>query len=83
MMSQAAQTHLAGHMRPAGRVFETPDVHHVFVMNTGYERWSLLSRFQGSPVIKLTTKTFTILFIADISILDISHLISNPTSIKN
>jgi len=24
MMSRAAQTHLAGHMRPAGRVFETP-----------------------------------------------------------
>jgi len=23
MMSRAAQTHLAGHMRPAGRVFET------------------------------------------------------------
>ncbi len=24
MISRAAQTHLAGHMRPAGRVFETP-----------------------------------------------------------
>ncbi len=24
MMTRAAQTHLAGHMRPAGRVFETP-----------------------------------------------------------
>jgi len=24
MMSRAAQTHLAGHMRPTGRVFETP-----------------------------------------------------------
>jgi hypothetical protein len=24
MMSRASQTHLAGHMRPAGRVFETP-----------------------------------------------------------
>jgi len=28
MLSRAAQTHLAGHMRPAGRVFETPDVEH-------------------------------------------------------
>ncbi len=26
MMSRAAQTHLAGLMRPAGRVFETPDL---------------------------------------------------------
>jgi hypothetical protein len=26
MVSRAAQTHLAGHMRPAGRVFETPAV---------------------------------------------------------
>jgi len=26
MMSRAAQTHLASHMRPAGRVFETPDL---------------------------------------------------------
>jgi hypothetical protein len=25
-MSRAAQTHLAGHMRPAGRVFQTPDL---------------------------------------------------------
>jgi len=25
-MSRAAQTHLAGHMRPAGRVFETPAI---------------------------------------------------------
>ena len=24
MMTRAAQTHQAGHMRPAGRVFETP-----------------------------------------------------------
>jgi len=28
MMSRAAQTHLAGHMRPAGRVFETPALQH-------------------------------------------------------
>jgi len=27
MISRAAQTHMAGHMRPhAGRVFETPDL---------------------------------------------------------
>jgi hypothetical protein len=26
MMSRAAQTYLAGHMRSAGRVFETPDL---------------------------------------------------------
>jgi len=26
MLSRVAQTHLAGHMRPAGRVFETPAV---------------------------------------------------------
>ena len=26
MMSRAAQTHLAGHMRPAGLVFETPGI---------------------------------------------------------
>ncbi len=26
MMSRAAQTHLAGLMRPAGRVFETPGI---------------------------------------------------------
>jgi len=26
MMSRAAQTHLAGHIRPAGNVFETPDL---------------------------------------------------------
>jgi len=41
-------------------------VHHVFVMNTVYERWSLL-----------TTKTSAILFITDISILDISSIRSN------
>jgi len=38
-----------------------------------------LARYQGSPVIKLTTKTFAILFITDISILDISSIISNLT----
>ncbi len=26
MMTRAAQTHLAGHMRPAGCVFETPGI---------------------------------------------------------
>ena len=26
MMTRAAQTHQADHMRPAGRVFETPDL---------------------------------------------------------
>jgi len=31
MMSRAAQTHLAGHMRPAGRVFETPGLHQATV----------------------------------------------------
>jgi len=44
-------------------------VHHEFVMNTVY-----LARYQGSPVIKLTTKTFAILFITDISIIDISGI---------
>jgi len=29
MMSRAAQTHLAGHMWPAGRVFETPGLEQV------------------------------------------------------
>ena len=27
MMARAAQTHQAGHMRPAGRVFETPGLY--------------------------------------------------------
>jgi len=36
-------------------------------------------RYQGSPVIKLTRKTSAILFIADISILDISSIISYLT----
>ncbi len=31
MMSRAAQAHLAGHMRPAGRVFETPGLDNVFL----------------------------------------------------
>jgi len=31
MMSRAAQTHLAGHMRPAGRVFETPGLVNKFL----------------------------------------------------
>jgi len=38
-----------------------------------------LARYQGSPIINLTTKTSAILFITDISILDISSIISNPT----
>jgi len=38
-----------------------------------------LARYQGSPLIKLATKTFTILIITDISILDISSIISNLT----
>ncbi len=29
MISRAAQTHLAGHMGPAGRVFETPDIEYL------------------------------------------------------
>ncbi len=29
VMSRAAQTHLAGQMRPAGRVFETPGLDYV------------------------------------------------------
>jgi len=37
MMSRAAKTHLAGHMRPAGRVFETPGlvglISHLFVIS--------------------------------------------------
>jgi len=33
MMSRAAQTHLAGHMRPAGRVFETPGLDHIINKN--------------------------------------------------
>jgi len=38
MMSRAAQTHLVGHMRPAGRVFETPafDIVH-FVLEIDYK----------------------------------------------
>ena len=38
-----------------------------------------LARYQGSPIINLTTKTSAILFITDISILEISSIISNPT----
>jgi hypothetical protein len=38
-----------------------------------------LVRYQGSPVIKVATKTFAILFITDIPILDVSSIISNPT----
>jgi hypothetical protein len=30
MMSRAAETHLAGHMRPAGLVFETPGLVHIY-----------------------------------------------------
>jgi len=44
-------------------------VHHVFAMNTVYERWSLLGeipRFSGNKV-------------TDISILYISSIISHPT----
>jgi len=40
-----------------------------------------LVRYQGSPVIKLTTTTSAILFITDISILDISSIISNLTAL--
>jgi len=36
-MLRAAQTHLAGHMRPAGRVFETPALRH------GFHFWKYLS----------------------------------------
>jgi len=32
MMSWAAQTLLAGHMRPAGRVFETPVVEDAIIL---------------------------------------------------
>ncbi len=32
-MSRAAQTHLAGHMQPTGRVFETPDLDNVVLLN--------------------------------------------------
>ena len=32
MMTRAAQTHQAGHMRPAGRVFETPALNSVKVI---------------------------------------------------
>jgi len=32
MMSRAAQTHLAGLMRPAGRVFETPVLDYLSAM---------------------------------------------------
>jgi len=38
MMSLAAQTHLAGHMRPAGRVFETPVVEAVFVTKFAFNK---------------------------------------------
>ena len=37
------------------------------------------ARYQGSPVIKLPTKTSAILFITDISILDINIIISHLT----
>jgi len=40
-----------------------------------------LARYQGSPVIKLTTNTSSILpFITDIYILDFSSIISNLTN---
>jgi len=38
-----------------------------------------LARYRGSPVIKLTRKTSDVLFITDISILDISSIISHLT----
>ena len=42
MMTRAAQTHQAGHMRPAGRVFETPDLnevmHHQVRLNHSFLR---------------------------------------------
>jgi len=38
-----------------------------------------LARYQGSPVIKLTTKAFTIFIYHRHFIFDISHIISNLT----
>jgi len=37
MMTRAAQTHLAGHMRPAGRVFETPGIEHYTYLRPQFE----------------------------------------------
>jgi len=45
MMSQAAQTHLAGHMRPAGHVFETPGLEHKA------EKLGITSSFVLDPVL--------------------------------
>jgi len=54
-------------------------VHHVFVMNTGYERWSLLGEIPRFSSNKVNNKDIRHFFITDISILDISHIISNLT----
>jgi len=58
----------------------------LWFMYTVYSWWTLcmrdgvyLARYQGSPVIKLTAKTSSVLFITDIYILDISSIISNLT----
>ena len=48
-------------------------------MNTMYERWSLLGEIPRFSSNKVINKASTILFITDISILDISTIISNLT----
>ncbi len=45
MMSRATQTHLAGHMQPAGRVFETPVRYYII------DRVEL--RVKKGPIIKV------------------------------
>ena len=45
MITRAAQTHQAGHMRPAGRVFETPalSVHlHFYLQNVWFKPKNIL-----------------------------------------
>ena len=38
MMTRVAQTHQAGHMRPAGRVFETPELDRPLKSSTFYRK---------------------------------------------
>jgi hypothetical protein len=68
IMLRATQTHLAGHMRPAGRVFETPALHnllpteHMIQQRNVYSSLLFTSNVKHLHLIMITThkvkKTF-------------------------
>ena len=62
MMSRAAQTHLAGHMRPAGRVFETPDLEHSFKNSIVQVAFVILGRYFPNNIAKIICMVPNVLF---------------------